>query len=179
MEKPVHSEHGREKKPIAYQSTDSDLPKTGVPPEPGVVELRSADKRSPKEKQVLYITYGVYILLIVFGIGTGYLLSLKSGISLDFTRDKSKIIKTDKIAGSTDIKTFRDSAIGVIEKGGIDGEGTHRLIRDGGPSQTAFLISSVINLDEYIGKKVKVWGETFAAKKAAWLMDVGKIEIQE
>jgi hypothetical protein len=52
-------------------------------------------------------------------------------------------------------------------------------VREGGPSQTAYLVSSVIDLDSYAGKKVKVWGETFAAKKVSWLMDVGKIEILE
>lgn len=124
------------------------------------------------------IIIGVYVLLVILGIGTGYLLSRKAGGQM-FLGGKPTIIKTDKVAGSTDTKTFKDSAVGVIEKGGVDGEGTHKLIREGGPSQTAFLMSSVVDLDEYVGKKVKVWGETFAAKKAAWLMDVGKIEIQQ
>ena len=62
--------------------------------------------------------------------------------------------------------TFKDTAIGVIQKGGTDGEGTHQLIRTGGPSQTVTLISSVIDLDQYVGKKVKVYGQTLAAQKA-------------
>lgn len=123
------------------------------------------------------VIIGVYVFLLVLGVGTGYLLSRKSAGQLPLG-GKPTIIKTDKVVGSTDSKTFKDSAVGTIEKDGVDGEGTHRLIREGGPSQTAFLISSVIDLDEYIGKRVKVWGETFAAQKAAWLMDVGKIEIQ-
>lgn len=127
-----------------------------------------------KTKQVVW---GVYILLVALGVGTGFLLSRAAGTGP--VAGKPAMIKTEKTVGISDAKTFRDSAEGVIEKGGVDGEGTHKLIREGGPSQTAFLISSVVDLDEYAGKKVRVWGETFAAKKASWLMDVGKIELLE
>lgn len=109
------------------------------------------------------------VLLVLAGIATGFFLS----------GGKPKIIKTQKMVGSTDVKTFRDVAEGVLEKGGIDGEGTHKLIRPGGESQTAYLTSSIINLDDYVGKKVRVWGETFAAQKAGWLMDVGRVEVLE
>lgn len=117
---------------------------------------------------------GVYIIIILLGVATGYLLSAKTG-SGGLTQ-QSTTIKTDKVAGSTDATTFKDSAEGTIEKGGLDGEGSHKLIREGGPSQTAYLVSSVIDLDEYVGKKVRVWGQTMTAKKVSWLMDVGKIE---
>ncbi|MBI4999411.1 hypothetical protein HZB97_01420 [Candidatus Gottesmanbacteria bacterium] len=115
------------------------------------------------------------VFLILAGIGTGFFLSQRgTGISLT---GRPKIIKTEKMVGSTDVATFRDQAEGVLEKGGIDGEGTHKLIRSGGESQTAYLTSSIINLDDYLGKKVRVWGETFAAQKAGWLMDVGRVEV--
>lgn len=120
---------------------------------------------------------GVYIVLVAMGVGTGYLLSQNTSLST-LSGQTVKMEKTDKVAGVTDTQTFKDSAIGTIQKGGIDGEGTHKLIREGGPSQTAFLISSVIDLDQYVGKKVKLFGQTISAKKAAWLMDVGRIEIQ-
>ena len=61
----------------------------------------------------------------------------------------------------------------------VNGEGTHKLIRDGGPSQTVYLISSVIDMSEFVGKKVQVWGETIDAQKAGWLMDVGRVKILE
>lgn len=86
------------------------------------------------------------------------------------------MIKTDSEIGSTDTKTFRDSAIGVINKGGLNGEGTHNLTRDGGPSKTLYLVSSVVDLDEFVDKKVEVWGETVKASKVPWLMDVGRIK---
>lgn len=119
------------------------------------------------------VIIGVYVVLVLFGIGTGYLLAGKGaggGASVG-------TIQTDKVVGSTDAKTFKDSAEGTIEAGGASGEGSHKLIREGGPSQTAYLVSSVVDLDQYVGKKVRVWGQTMAAKKVSWLMDVGKIEL--
>jgi len=52
-------------------------------------------------------------------------------------------------------------------------------LRPGGESQTAYLTSSVLDLDEYVGKKVKVFGETFGSSQVGWLMDVGKVEVVE
>ena len=83
------------------------------------------------------------------------------------------------IVGSTDEKTFKDTATGILRSGGLNGDGTHKLIREGGPSQTVYLTSSVVDLDQFVGKKVQVWGETNKGQKAAWLMDVGRIKIIE
>lgn len=76
-------------------------------------------------------------------------------------------------------QTFRDEAQGKIEKNDFKeyAQGTHKLLRAGGESQTAYLTSSVLDLDEYVGKNVKVFGETFSSTDVGWLMDVGKIEI--
>lgn len=122
-----------------------------------------------------YVVIGVYVLLVALGVGTGYLLSQNAPLG---SQSSVKVENSAKVAGVTDTKTFKDSAVGTIEKGGIDGEGTHKLIREGGPSQTAYLMSSVVDLDQYVGKKVKVWGQTMQAVKASWLMDVGKVEVQ-
>ena len=84
-----------------------------------------------------------------------------------------------KKVGVEDEKTFKDSVEGVLREGGIDGEGSHHLERPGGESQRVYITSSTIPLDDYIGKKVKIWGETFAAEKAGWFMDVGRLEILE
>lgn len=76
-------------------------------------------------------------------------------------------------------QTFRDEAEGVIQKNDtLDkyAQGTHKLIRPGGESQTAYLTSSILDLDEYVGKNVKVYGETFGSLQVGWLMDVGKVE---
>ncbi|MBI2405591.1 hypothetical protein HYV21_00865 [Candidatus Microgenomates bacterium] len=121
-------------------------------------------------------------VLVVIGAGifTGYFLSQKgpAGISGKFEVAPGAKVTGEGI-GLEDTKTFRDSATGVLKKGGIDGEGTHHLEREGGPSQNAYLTSSVINLNEFVDKKVEVWGETFKGQKAGWLMDVGRIKIIE
>lgn len=134
---------------------------------------------SPETKKVRVVTVSVFIILVLLGIGTGYLLSQNTRLIGTAEGEPSGMIKTNKTEGIADTKTFKDSAEGILEKGGMNGEGTHKLIREGGPSQTAYLVSSVVDMDSYVGKKVKVWGETFAAQKAAWLMDVGKIEVLE
>ena len=53
------------------------------------------------------------------------------------------------------------------------------LLREGGESQTAYLTSSVLDLDMFIGRKVQVWGQTFDSTNVAWLMDIGKIKVLE
>lgn len=125
-----------------------------------------------KETRVILV---VYVLLTVLGVGTGYLLSSRRGTT---TTDTGAPITTSKVVGVQDASTFKDCATGKLDKDGVEGEGTHKLIREGGPSQTAYLISSVIDLDQYVGLQVKVCGETFAAKKVSWLMDVGRLEMQ-
>jgi hypothetical protein len=118
------------------------------------------------------------ILLIVFfavvlGVGTGFGLvkyrSVRGAVG--------EKVKTATEVGVNDAKTFKDSAAGKLAKGGVDGEGTHHLVRVGGSSQTVYLTSSVVDLDQFVGKKVKVFGQTFAAQNAGWLMDVGKVEV--
>jgi hypothetical protein len=76
-----------------------------------------------------------------------------------------------------DKDTFADSATGYIEKGGVDGEGSHKLLREGGETQTVALTSSVVDLDKLAGTEAKIYGETFKADKAGWFMDVGRVEV--
>lgn len=152
---------------------ESQKPQTPVVPEESPVK----PLEQKQSNQMPTIVLAVYIALVGLGVLTGFLMSRSPKILLALPGN-TQTIQTDKVAGISDEKTFKDSADGVLEKGGIDGEGTHKLIREGGESQTAYLISSVVDLDLYVGKKVKVWGETFAAEKASWFMDVGKIEVQ-
>lgn len=87
-------------------------------------------------------------------------------------------VKVGDVFGSTDETSFKDKATGVIDKGGLNGEGTHKLVRPGGPSQTVYLTSSVIDLDQLVGDQVTVWGETFKGQKVGWLMDVGRAKVE-
>lgn len=143
--------------------------------QPSIVKPFS--KKIPKTTAL----YGLIALVVVLaGVGTGWLLSGGLGGSSVLgnnsqTAPGAKISATE--AGLDDESTFRDSAEGVLEEGGIEGEGTHHLVREGGASQNVYLTSTVIDLESFKGKKVKIWGETISAKKAGWLMDVGKIKV--
>jgi len=117
------------------------------------------------------------VVIVTAGILTGYFLSQKHGVSNPASLLSGGGSKEE--VGSSNSEVFSDTAVGVIEAGGLDGEGTHKLIREGGPSQTAYLTSSVIDLDQFVGKKVEIKGKTYAGKKAAWLMDVGKVKLLE
>jgi hypothetical protein len=130
-----------------------------------------------RQTNVKKLTVSLYLLLILLGVGTGYVLAGGRGAAALPFGIPARVEK-DAAVGSSDTETFKDSAVGVIEAGGVDGEGTHKLVREGGPSQTAYLISSVVDLDDFVGKKVKVYGQTVAGEKASWLMDVGKVELE-
>jgi hypothetical protein len=91
--------------------------------------------------------------------------------------EDTNAIKVGDVFGSSDETIFKDNAEGYLEAGGINGEGSHALLRDNGPSQTVYLTSSVTDLDKFVGMNVKVWGETFRGQTASWLMDVGRIEV--
>ena len=134
------------------------------------------------------------LIISIIAVVCGYVLHLvfpKSGSNILNTSDNNSQphLSTDTISGPSQLKigqlygdnsaAFKDSATGVIQKGGINGVGTHTLVRDGGPSQSASLTSSTVDLDLFTGKKVEVKGETNASAKTAWLMDVGSIKILE
>jgi hypothetical protein len=104
-------------------------------------------------------------------------LSQKDVASTENIKSQEELV-VGKLYGNTS-KAFKDKAVGVIEKGDINGEGTHILNREGGESQRASLISSVVDLDLFIDKKVEIKGETNASTKTSWLLDVGIIKILE
>lgn len=103
--------------------------------------------------------------------------STETALTTDNISNADQLI-VGKVYGNLD-QTFKDSAVGTIEKGNINGEGTHILIREGGSTQRASLISSTVDLDLFVNKKVEVKGETNASNKTAWLLDVGNIKILE
>lgn len=138
------------------------------------MEENLAPKVNFEIKEKKFLPFGA-VVIILAGVASGYFLSQKR----IFLPQGKIVAGPKKIVGSKETSVFKDQAVGIIQKGGIDSEGTHKLIREGGPSQTAYLTSSVIDLDEFVGKKVRVWGETYAAQKAGWLMDVGRVEVLE
>jgi len=109
---------------------------------------------------------------------TSSLLTTKpDAISTEDITDKSAI-QAGKTYGDT-ATIFKDSATGTIEKGSINGVGTHILNREGGASQRASLTSSVVDLDLFVNRRVEVKGETHASKQTAWLLDVGSVKVLE
>lgn len=140
---------------------------------------------SMKKTMNLYMILGTVAILagVATGFG-GYKLQAQSGgqsqraiQNQNIQQLPGKSIQVGDVFGVNDSDTFTDSAQGYLEIGGIDGEGSHRLLRQGGPSQTVYLTSSITDLDPLAGMEVKVSGETFKGQKAGWLMDVGRVEV--
>lgn len=123
---------------------------------------------------------GILVVVAMVGVGTGYGLSqisASSGGKSVIPLPKVSSVEKGKTYGATDTAAFPDTAEGTVEKGGIEGEGQYHLVRPGGDSQNVYMTSSTVDLSQFIGKKVKVWGATQSAQHAGWLMDVGKVEV--
>lgn len=118
---------------------------------------------------------------IVVGVLTGYLLGKNGGTAggstAKITLNNAGNAARGTVIGSSDTTTFKDTVSGKLQSGGIDGEGQFHLVRPGGDSQNVYLTSSILDLSKFDGKKIKVWGQTQAAKHAGWLMDVGRVEV--
>ena len=114
--------------------------------------------------------------MVLAGVGTGWLIAAKQGTAGGII---TKGTAGGKQAGVVDESKYKDTAEGILEEGGIKGEGTHHLVRPGGESQTVYLTSTSVDLQYVVGKQVKVWGQTTSARKAGWLLDVGKIKVIE
>lgn len=124
----------------------------------------------------------LFLVLALLGVGTGYVVASMSGgstVQIAGPGGKSQTANVSKgqTFGSKDTKTFNNEAEGVLKVGGIEGEGAYHLERPGGVSQNVYLTSSVLDLSTFVGKKVKVWGQTNTAEKAGWLMDVGRLQV--
>lgn len=112
--------------------------------------------------------------MVLLGLGFGYLISKKH---VGTESVAAGVVRTGNEVGLNDNETFSDSAQGKLEKGGLNGEGTHHLVLDSNPKNSAYLISSVLDLDEFVGKHIEVWGSTQRASKVPWLMDVGRVKM--
>jgi len=142
-------------------------------------KLETAEPVGKTKSQAKKKMISMMLVLVLLGVGSGYglfkMTQPKSPKKLK-TSVEGEVAKGDTF-GVMDEKAFRDMAEGKMIAGGIDGEGSHHLEREGGESQNVYLTSSIIDLDQFVDKEVKVWGETFEAQKAGWLMDVGRLEI--
>ena len=151
-----------------------------------VINNNPSPLKLPKESKIIYII--IIVMAIISGFWISRFLPTRLTVS-DSEIDKSKNIEATKIVEGEEVKVgitygnlsknFSDGATGVIKAGGVNNEGTHTLLREGGVTQNAALTSSVIDLDLFIDKKVEVRGETNDSNKAGWFMDVGSIKIIE
>ena len=149
---------------------------------PGLVKpLEPVELKSIRLKKLI-----IPLVIILLGIASGWGISRMSGSSITtsgrLTSPESisaSNLKVGEIVGVPDEKSFRDKADGVLAEGGFEGEGSYHLVRPGGDDQNVYLTSSIVDLSLFVGHKISVWGETFSAQKAGWLMDVGRVQIME
>ena len=142
-------------------------------------------RRVPKNQSVFFVilqTVSPFLIIIVVigsGILSGIIFSSKSKAANSTTiQSANEQNLTPEQKQSFQVVT-RDQAEGVLEKNDkfeVTAQGQWKLIRPGGETQTAYLTSSFVDLDQYVGKKVKVYGETLGSDKVGWLMDIAKIE---
>ncbi|MBI3619578.1 hypothetical protein HY214_00295 [Candidatus Roizmanbacteria bacterium] len=136
-----------------------------------VIHNLDKEETGAMEKNKLLV---LLLVVILVGLGLGYLLNR---LPKRLSSSSTSLRPVKKTAGIADKKTFKDQAEGILKEGGIDGEGSFHLDRPGGVSQNVYLTSTTVDLAEYVGRKIRVWGETFGAAKAGWLMDVGLVEV--
>ncbi len=123
--------------------------------------------------------FALLVVVILGGVATGWAIAK---VETSPNTNEKSAVTDDKLtsgeAGISDESMFeKDTPEGTLVLGGLDGEGTHHLDRNAGTDKMVYLTSSVIDLDSFVGKKVRIWGNTIAAQKAPWLMDVGKIKV--
>lgn len=121
------------------------------------------------------------VVVLAAGVVSGYFVSRKKGASSGevFPAPLGGKAAKGSEFGVKDVSAFKDKAVGVLEKGGLEGIGTHKLLREGGPSQTVYLTSSILDLDQFVGMKIEINGSTQQAEKAGWFMDVGRVKVLE
>ena len=138
--------------------------------------------------------YSTIAIIVAIAIASGFWLSRffpneNGSRSPLFTSGESRLLSADTISNADQLETgrvygdadgtFKDEVTGVVESGGVNGEGTHTLIRPGGDDQKAALTSSALDLDLFVGRQVEIKGETNDSSLAGWFLDVGNIKIIE
>ncbi len=135
--------------------------------------IHSFDSPVAKTGISYLIFFVLLIIVVIAGVLGGFMISKVKKPSSSSTTSSSP---AKQVVGSADKKTFKDKAEGILKEGGIDGEGNFHLERPGGVSQNVYMTSSTVDLSQFVGQKVRVWGVTFQGQTAGWLMDVGTVE---
>ncbi|MBI4037653.1 hypothetical protein HY382_01240 [Candidatus Curtissbacteria bacterium] len=137
--------------------------------------LRSAPKKNILAK---FFPALIIVFVVLLGAATGLVVSSRSKSEKvsQVTLEEENLTPEKKEEFQV---VTRDQAEGTLEKNDKfeeTAQGQWKLIRPGGENQTAYLTSSFIDLDEYVGEKVRVFGETLGSSKVGWLLDVAKVE---
>jgi len=180
---PTRSTFGEEMDNLTPQTGSSTLDESEIKAD-NHSSLREIEPRTMKQAPKTIAIIAI-LLAVSAGVATGfgtYRLSSQGENGLGLGSDNIEKVATGQVRngdvfGSQDTSIFKDQAEGYLEKGGIDGEGSHKLLRPGGITQTVYLTSSVTDLDKLSDMQVRVWGETFKGQQAGWLMDVGRVEV--
>jgi len=157
--------------------------------EVAVTDTGKTMRKVKKTTNGMWLKVGSAVAVIVLGVGTGYMLVGTGGGATSGSKEVSTDLPstdggTEQVAGKSEgidnPSLFPDNATGELQvnDGSFTNEGTHMLIREGGPNQTVYLTSSVVDLDKYVGKTVMIKGQTNTAQKAGWLMEVGYIQVK-
>lgn len=128
----------------------------------------------PETNSTKMKTIAIGLVVVLIGVGTGYLLSGANAKNGE-PAPTANIAENSKTA-PVDDSSLSAPEVGVLHEGGIEGEGTHYLDRGTGKENYIYLLSTVLNLDSFVGKKVEIRGHTLGAENAGWLMDVGRIK---
>lgn len=131
-------------------------------------------------KQTIYYTV-ISILMVFAGVLTGWALSGTSQASNNKGSIKTEVIEdaNGEIKEAGEDAEDAQTAEGTLKEGGIDGDGTYRLERGLGPEKDVALVSTSINLQNFVDKEVELWGLTQSAQNAGWMMDVVKIKVSK
>jgi hypothetical protein len=158
--------------------------KETIPPKITIQNKEPIDMtRNTSPKSSVIVIVGI-VIIVLMGVATGFLLANgdSTGGKTEMAGGGGMVVtdrgEIERVVGIEDTKG-KDEAEGKLVEGGIKGEGSHHLERPGGPSQNVYLVSSMIDLDKYIGQNIHVWGETNTAQTAGWFMDVVKLEVMK
>ncbi len=149
--------------------------------EPSMIHSFDNKKPATAAPMSLTIVLSIIAVAVLLGIGTGFGIASFNNSPTTTSKDGKNTSESNSdsktSAGVKDTKTFPDEAEGTLREGGFEGEGSFHLERPGGESQNVYLTSTTVDLSLFLGKKVRLWGQTFQSEKAGWLMDVGYIEL--
>lgn len=177
------------------KTTNTNIPTNNIsnennktPPPNSNKIIKPLDTKPIQKKNNMWLSSVIILIIIFLGSGSGYILANQNNLFSSKVESPSqnqttianeKAVSNDTEAGIKDEKQFPDTAEGILEAndGSVTTEGTHRLIREGGPDKTAYLTSSVVDLSKFEGKKVMIMGQTYTAQTAGWLLDVGYIKV--